>query len=294
MAVSATKLRAFAHVYEAETFSGAAQALGNSVPSVTQLIHALEKEYGVSLFVKSGRKLVPTPAADQLYPIAFDLRETEARAEKVLQNSRLGESGTLRVGIGNAYPGMAIIQKFLSAMPSVRVDVENGNWDRIMELFKTRQIDVGILPAVRDESTLQRVVCFEQRVVAVVSESHPLCGQSRISLADLKDQPLIFRSPGSSTQYQVDAALQTENLCFKPVVLSDSRDGVLEAVANGLGIGFVWEHSSFRSDNLHRIAIDELQNQIPEHAFAASNNASTLVQAFLNICASMRSISKSG
>ena len=294
MPVSAAKLRAFAHVYEAGTFSAAAQALGHSVPSVTQLIHALENEYGVSLFVKSGRKLVSTPAADQLYPIAFDLRETETRAEKVLQSSRLGDTGTLRVGIGNAYPGMAIIRKFLLAMPSVQVDVENGNWDRIMELFKTQQIDVGILPAVRDETALQRVVCFEQRVVAVVPKSHPFSGQSRISLMDLKDQPVIFRSPGSSTQLQVDTALRAKKLRLTPVVLSDSRDGVLEAVANGLGIGFIWEHSSFRSDNLRRIAIDELHTQIPEHAFAASNNSNTLVSAFLNICDAMRSNSRAG
>lgn len=294
MAISATRLRAFAHVYEAETYSGAALALGNSVPSVTQLIHALEKEYSVALFVKSGRRLVPTPAADQLYPLALELRETEARAEKVLASSRRAESGALRVGIGNAYPGMAIIKQFRQTMPSVRIEVENGNWDRIMDLFKAEQIDVGILPAVRDDKALKRVVCFEHRVVAVVPKTHPLNQQSSISLVDLKAHPLIFRSAGSSTQYQVDTALRAAKLHLKSAVLTDSRDGVLEAVANGLGVGFIWEQSSLRSDNLCRVAIDELQNQIPEHAFAASNNASKLVRAFLNICASKRSNSGPG
>lgn len=285
MPVSAARLRAFVHVYEAETFSGAAKALGHSVPSVTQLIHALEKEYGVPLFVKSGRRLIPTAAAEKLYPLAFDLRETEAKAEKILQSSRLSETGILRVGIGNAYPGMAIIRQFRQAMPSVTVDVENGNWDRIMDLFHAGQIDVGILPKVRPDKNIERVVCFEQRVVAVLPQSHPFCTRGQVSLSDLKDQPLIFRSPGSSTQHQVDTALHAAGLRVKPAVVSDSRDGVLEAVANDLGIGFIWEHSSFRGDGLHRLQVAELAVKVPEHAFAGKDYKDTTVQAFLDICA---------
>lgn len=294
MTVSSTRLRAFAHVYEAESFSGAALILGNSVPSITQLIHALEKEYGVVLFVKSGRRLNPTPAADQLYPVAVELRETEARAEKVLTRARRNDAETLRVGIGNAYPGMALVKQFRHAMPSVRVIIENGNWDRIMDLFKADQIDLGILPAVPDDKALRRVVCLEQRVVAVVPETHALSGRPGIRLADLNNQPLVFRSAGSSTQLQIDSALRDAGLHLEPVVVTDSRDGVLEAVTNGLGIGFVWEHSFLRTKGVRRIMIDELQNKIPEHAFAAAGNNSTLVRAFLNICASMRSKSTPG
>ncbi|MFC3613631.1 LysR family transcriptional regulator [Lutimaribacter marinistellae] len=288
MPISTTRLRAFIHVYEAETFSGAAHAIGNSVPSITQLIRALEEEYGVTLFVKSGRRLIPTPAADQLYPVAFELREAEARAEKVLQASRLKESGTLRVGIGNAYPGMAIIRKFSRDMPSVTINVENGNWDRIMDLFKADQIDVGILPGVRESKALKTVVCFEQRVVAVVPHSHPYNDMGRIAISDLKDQPLIFRSSGSSTQHRVDTALNAAGLRPRPVVVCDSRDGVLEAVSNELGIGFIWEHSSFRADDLLRLEVEELKGKVQEHAFAARSNDNALVRAFLDVCASRR------
>ena len=55
-------------VSDAGSYTRAAEELGLTQSAVTQMMKALEKEIGFSLFVKSGRGMRPTPEAQSLLP----------------------------------------------------------------------------------------------------------------------------------------------------------------------------------------------------------------------------------
>jgi LysR family transcriptional regulator, low CO2-responsive transcriptional regulator len=44
----------------------------------------------------------------------------------------------------------------------------------------------------------------------------------------------------------------------KPDIVLDTRDGVFEAVANELGVGFTWEYGSSRVDKIVRIHVNDM------------------------------------
>lgn len=56
---------------------------------------------------------------------------------------------------------------------------------------------------------------------------------------DLMTERLIFRSEGSSTQKVVDRYFRGNDVTPAAYLMLNTRDGVYEAVANGMGVGFV-------------------------------------------------------
>jgi DNA-binding transcriptional LysR family regulator len=92
--------------------------------------------------------------------------------------------------------------------------------------------------------------------------------------------PLVFRTRDSSTQRTVDKAFRSANLRPSPAIIVNTREGMLEAVANKLGVGFVWEHGSSRIDRIAKVAIAEMGAQSPEYIFSLAGKRGKLVELF--------------
>ena len=84
---------------EKKSFSAAAKALFLSQPSLSQQILHLEKELGVSLFVRHSKSVSLTEAGEQFVTAARRiLNEVDQLAENMKKYSIL-EAGTLRIGL---------------------------------------------------------------------------------------------------------------------------------------------------------------------------------------------------
>jgi len=99
----------------------------------------------------------------------------------------------------------------------------------------------------------------------------------------LSAYPMIFRSKGSSTQGVVDRVFRHAGVKPIPLLVLDTRDGVYEAVANGLGIGFMWHNGTSRTDRTRKIRVSELLRTHPEHIVHLADNDNALVHAFSSI-----------
>lgn len=281
MALTSARLRALAAVASVGTFAAAARRLGLAQPSVAQQIRELEAATGVRLFDRVAGRLAPTPVATELAEVAERIATLEEEARRILARPKRLEGGTLRVGLGNSMPGMALIGAFQRDHPTVAVTVELGPHEQIIRAVLARRVDVGVLPSVPGDGRFRAEVLIEQDVVAIAHPAHPAARADRIGLGELMAQRLIFRTRGSSTQRVVDRAFLKAGLEPKPVLVLDTRDGVCEAVANGLGVGFIWRYGTARSDAFRRIAVPEMARRYEEAAFCLDEPAGPVVEAFL-------------
>jgi len=269
--LTSSRVRALNAVFEEGGYTAAARKLGISQPAVTQHIRELQAEFGVALFDRVGGQVVPTRVCRDLYKITSEIRRREDDAVLLLSQERDVDEGTLKLGLGNAMPGMAFVSAFRKRHPGIAVEVEMGSWDKIVQAVEERRLDVGILPEGPCDTRFRRLVCTRQDVVAIAHPDHPLAGADRLPIAALAGEPLVFRGPGSCTQRAVDAAFAAAGFSPRPSMVLDSRDGVLEAVANGIGIGFIWRFASSRHDGLSRVTIEELAAGVEEHVFHLAN-----------------------
>jgi len=120
-----------------------------------------------------------------------------------------------------------------------------------------------------------------QEVLAIVAPDGLWTERSSISLAELAATSLIFRSRGSSTQEMVDRAFRRAGLSPEPRLTADTRDAVYEAVALGIGTGFMWRNGTYRTDTVRKLAVPEFSAATEEVAFALADERNEIVDLFL-------------
>lgn len=283
-----SRLRALTAVAEEGSFSAAARRIGVSHSAVAQQIRDLERAHEVHLFDRVRGVLRPTPACLELCDIGNRIQAAERDAARVL--ARRGPSGKhrLRVGLGNSMPGIAIVGRVLAQHPTLTVTVDSGSHQDIMAAVSRREVDVAVLPDLPPDPRFRRAPVLTQEVVAITSPDNPMARRETVTLAELAASPLVFRSPGSSTQKLVDRGFRHAGLSPEPRLIADTRDAVYEAVAVGIGVGFMWRYGTYRSDVVRRLMVPEFRSTVDEVVFALSDESNPLVDLFFNVATQFR------
>src|SRR5690606_11981320 len=119
-------LRTFIRVMEAGSFTQAASDLGLGQPAISKRVALLEAEFGCKLFVRTTRKVRPTPEADRRPKLAKDIVALFESAGSPPQ-SRVGNpSGTLRMTVPTSFGRFFfrdIFAEYIRRYPDVRLDV---------------------------------------------------------------------------------------------------------------------------------------------------------------------------
>lgn len=280
--LSLSRLWALTAVAEEGTFAAAGRRLGISHSAVTQQIREIEAMHAVSLFERRNGALHPTPICTELCDVGTRMQEAERDTMRIL--GRRDERGNrqLRVGLGNSMPGIAIVANLIANHSNLNVSVESGSHQTILAAVLQRRVDVAVLPDVPSDSRFRRVPILLQEVVAIVSADFPEPPEGFFSLSQLKQTPLIFRPRGSSTQKVVDRAFRQAGFEPTPRLVADTRDAIYEAVALGIGVGFMWRFGTFRTDSVRRIAVPDMATRVDEVIFALASERNELLDMFLH------------
>jgi len=222
--VDLNRLVVFTALVEAGSFTAAAQSLGMTKSRVSQQLAALEAELGVTLVLRTTRRMALTSAGEQFHDDSLRLLEDARAAIARVSAARSQPAGLLRVTAAGDY-GPAVIApalaSFRRAFPKIEVDLVVT--DRIADPIAER-FDLSIRIGWLRDSGLRatRLAAFRQCLVAApayLSErgtpTHPrdLAAHDWIALSALRS-PLhwTFTSPrGVRTAVRLHATLQTNS-----------------------------------------------------------------------------------
>ena len=232
------QLRYFLAVAESEHMTNTAKLLHIAQPALTQSIHRLEQELGVSLFERAGRGIRLSPAGayvrDRVKP-AMETLENVARDVQLFQQ---GEQGVVRVGV-HAASGVAIdgIAAYSELNPHVSFDVTQDERERHRDVIVTT-----ITP--RGSSTVENAVektPFSERIGIVVPASSALGDTA--SLADFANERFIALA--GSRRFREVCDTFCARRAFTPHIAfeSDNPLVVKKMIGLGLGVGFWPDHS---------------------------------------------------
>ncbi len=280
--LTTSRMRALNAVLEEGSYSAAARQLGLTQPAVSQSIQDLEKAYNVQLFEKRGRHLIPTKFCLELAPVVDQIIRLEETAEVMFKRGEAVEKGVLRISFGNLMPGLQLISKFQKKYPKIQVQAEYAIASDAIDTVMESRADIGILPNVPNDGRFRTKICLTQTLVALIPLGHPLASQEQISLRDLMYEKLIFQKKGSATQRVVDDGFRDLGLKPTASLVLEKGSEVYEAVASGLGVGFLWEKGTSRKDGARRKPITEITSTYNEMVFAKSDNKSALVDLFFS------------
>lgn len=189
------------------TVSAVAQALGYSPSAVSQQLAQLQKDVGVQLVERVGRRLRLTVAGEVLAGQAEALLTQAQRAEEAAVAAAGRVAGAVRVVgfqtaiihlIAPALPGLT------ERYPELSVEVIDEEFVRVLQALVLQEVDIVLtdehshLPRPR-RPELTAEVLFTEPVRVILPAAHPLAaGEGPVRLADLAGQPWASGHPGTN------------------------------------------------------------------------------------------------
>ena len=233
------QLRAFHTVAAEGGFTKAARLLNVTQPTLSQEVKALEEAHGVLLLDRSRRTVTPTVIGEVLFAVTRRLFAAEQEALVLLAGARRVEAGSLTVGADGPVHAMPLIAAFTQRHPGPRISLTVGNTQTLLAGLLDTRIDVAVLADAPGDSRLHVLPLRRDPVQALFPRGHALARRRGVSLKDLAGQRLILREPGSVTRRLIERAFEDAALPMGDTLEIESREAVVEAVAAGLGVGFI-------------------------------------------------------
>ena len=233
------ELAVFARAAESGSFSRAARELGLSQPSVSRIIGELEARLGVTLLLRTTRRITVTDAGalflDRAREILADMEDAEDAARGV-DSLR----GIIRLAIPVVYGTREIIPrlpKFLAAHPLLQVEMSVA--DQRQDLV-AEGADIAIRVGELDDSVFgaRRLATLERMLVA--APNYLKARGTPKTPADLASHDCVF-GPGNfgrdSWSFRRNGAETSVDVRGR--IHTNSGPGVFASVMAGLGIAMV-------------------------------------------------------
>lgn len=185
-------------IIEMGSFTKAAEALGYTQSSISQMIASLENELAVKLLIRSRTGVKLTIEGAELYPfIERSIAGYRAMQEKVNEMKGL-ETGIIRVGTISSVTCHwmpQLIKGFQKQYPHVQFLFHQGDYDLIPEWIKTGEVDFGFTtpPAAPELNTIP---VKDGEMLAVLPKNHPLSNRKSVSIEELTKEPFILLEEG--------------------------------------------------------------------------------------------------
>lgn len=185
-------------IMELGSFTKAAEALGYTQSSISQMIASLENELAIKLLTRSRTGVRLTIEGAELYPfIERSIIQYRAMLEKANEIKGL-ETGIIRVGTISSITCHwmpQLIKGFQERYPHVQFLFHQGDYSLIPEWIRMGAVDFGFItpPAAPD---LNAVPIKDGEMLAVLPKNHKLASQKSVRIEDLTDEPFILLEEG--------------------------------------------------------------------------------------------------
>ncbi|MFZ2648569.1 MAG: CysB family HTH-type transcriptional regulator [Burkholderiaceae bacterium] len=223
-----------------------AKALFTSQPGVSKAILELERELGVDIFVRHGKRLrqVTAPGLQALKAIDAILREVN-NLKRIGEEFSHQDSGTLSIATTHSQaryflPGP--VTRLRKRFPGVNISLHQGAPREVARMVIEEVADLGLATeALEDSEELVSLPCYDWQHALVMPAGHPLAALERVSLEDLAAFPLVSYHPLFSGRTRLDQAFAARHLKPNIVLEAIDADVIKTYVQLGLGVGIVAE-----------------------------------------------------
>lgn len=185
-------------IIELGSFTKAAESLGYTQSSMSQMIASLEKELSVKLLTRSRTGVKLTIEGAELYPfIERSILSYRSMLEKADEINGL-ETGIIRVGTISSITCHwmpKLVKGFQERYPNVQFLFHQGDYSSIEEWIKTGTVDFGFItpPAVNG---LETIPVKDGEMLAILPQNHPLAKKDSVHVNELAGEPFILLEEG--------------------------------------------------------------------------------------------------
>jgi len=262
-------LRAFCQTVRLGSVSRAAEALFVSQPAISQQLQALERELGVPLFERSGRRLVPSREGQILYDMALPLVENldglDARFREKVRGLDAGELNIAANSTTILYLLPAIVERFRQVHPDVRLTLHNAISADGTELLRDDAADLAVGSMTDVPSDLSYAPAYRFEQMLIVPHGHDLA-TGALELEAISRHPLVLPPKRQITYRLVDQVFQRHRLPYTVALEVGGWEVIKQYVAMGMGISIVPSLCLGEADR-ERLVARSMRAWFPERSY---------------------------
>jgi LysR family transcriptional regulator for metE and metH len=236
--ISLKQLRLVRTVAVEGSLTQAARRLFVTQPALSHQLAQLEREVGMAVFHRVGKRLVPTGAGLRLLRAAEGMLKELGELEQDLRRYAAGGAGQLRVTTHchTSYHWLPeVLPSYLRAHPEVDFRIVPEASTRVEDALLNGEVDVGLVYEVRDEERVRKIPLFEDEVVLIVAPDHELAQRAYVTAEDFAHLDLLmyFANPNDSVLFR--RVLRPAGVT--PVSVTEVRltEGIVALVSAGVG-----------------------------------------------------------
>jgi len=249
-------------IAETGSFTASGRKLNVSQSAISRQILLLEEELGEPLFLRVGRQVRMTPAAESLVQLGQRVFRDLTETVGTITDRTKELKGVLRLSGGMTvclYVFPPLLKHLKRVHPHLDVRLAVVTAGRSVQEIRGGRIDVGLLTLPVEESDLVTVPVLREELLLVMNPTHPLARRRRVVPKDLATQPFVLFEAGSATRKVIDHFFASEEI--EPTIVMDTENvEIIKAmVKTGLGIGIVPYQSVAREVRAGQFAVARIE-----------------------------------
>ena len=239
-------------IAEYGNLSYAAQALDLSPSALSKFLTECERTFGFALFLRYGRRLYPTAVGRYVVECAQKILDEQNRMLLTMKDVTGGNQNRIRLATA-PNRGATIYSKIYNPFSRRYPDIALS----LTELYATEQpgaiargtIDLALGAGGFTDDTTDIPIAYEELLISLPA-AHPLAGQERIRLEELRETPFVLQGPRHSIRILAEQLFHQAG--FHPVVAFESDDVLLvdSMMHQAVGVGFVSKAHVFPCEEL--------------------------------------------
>lgn len=243
MDLTVQQLRVVLAVYEAGSFTAAAEALHQAQSSLSRTVLEVERKLGVALFERTTRRLEPTGEGLEFVRVA---QRTVAMFDADLRHFAGfldGQRGRVRVA---TLPSLAaillpsIVSAYQHEHPGVELSIEDALAAEVLERVRAGLVDFAVTVVSGEPvDDLHVTPVAADRFCVVFPPGHAFAARTEVSWSELAREAFIAFDRTTSIRQHLDRAFAESGATPRIAIEARNISAVAGLVAAGLGISAV-------------------------------------------------------
>ncbi|MBQ6388765.1 MAG: LysR family transcriptional regulator [Mogibacterium sp.] len=235
------KCKAFVTAVNEGSFTAAGRIMGYTPSGISQLVSAMESEFGFSLLTRKSNGVVLTREGESIYPLAVEYIEKENeiyRAATELSGMYKGNVMIAAYASIAAHTLPSLIKEFTDLHPSINIQIEETTKNRIEKLLASGKADLAFSSRPSNQSYTW-IPFADDRMVAVLPKDHPDACNDTYPIQKCRKEDIIMPSEGDDAD--VRELLKKYGIAPNIRLTTLENYTAINMVGTGLGIGIMNE-----------------------------------------------------
>lgn len=242
------QLELFLAVMNSPSMTRAAEKIHLSPGAVSLQLHNLADELHTELFVRRGKRLIPTPAAVRLAELAKQVVTMMGHIQQSFVNDLSTDVHPFHFATGVTtliYQLGVPLRKLRKQYPHAEIRVTVGVTEEMVAGLLDRRFDLALISLPVSEANLKLIPLFDEELLIVRPSANKI-GSGHVSsmrASELADVPFLLYPKRSNVRLVIDRYFEEIGVTPRVVMEADDTEAIKRLVESGFGYSILPEHA---------------------------------------------------